>query len=56
MKNCDTTINSDNLKEVYTSHNKKTWISPKVNKWETDQITLGGGPKNDGGIGTYGDG
>lgn len=56
MKNKDSKKNSENLITNHASGNKRTWQSPEISLWTIDQIEAGGGPKIDGGVGTYLDG
>lgn len=56
MKNKDSKKNFENLVKVQATSNKRTWHSPEIRIMESDQIELNGGPKFDGGLGTYLDG
>ena len=56
MDNKDSIKNFENLVEIQADIIKRTWISPEISSWETEQIENSVGPKFDGGVGTYLDG
>lgn len=52
-RSIDSIKNFENPERVFI---KRTWISPEISSWETEQIENSAGPKFDGGVGTYLDG
>lgn len=41
------------LQELLLLSTSKTWVSPQLEQWQTEEIGLKGGAFNDGGLKTY---
>lgn len=56
MKNKQNELQSNNLDQLNLSYNRKTWISPQMDPWLSNQIEFATGPGADGGLKSYGPG